>query len=607
MSALAALRTGLDVCLVGQREAKQALLVGLIARQHVYLEGPPGCGKSQLARALAQLSGASSAEPLVHRDLRAEDLLGEARLERERDGERERLRQRRAPLPLLAAELWLLDGITRAPGAALAPLMRALAERRALGRALPLECALATAGVPEQETAAEPLEPAWLDRFPLQVRMTGLIAAGELEAARSVLDGEPAPPLAAVLAGPTRGRLQRAAAQLPLSRDVARAWLALLEALAERLDPELAQRLSDRALLAAAPAVFRAHALLRGAPRVELEDLAAARLLLARRIPAEQQEELEQVLDAAAHARVPSVAPAADAGRSGSPGAGSGASQSAAPGSAARYGSAPLPQPARPASPDRADVLPLLRALEGEWARGRRGLREDPSGAPRGQRRLRALDEILDADPLETWLYAEGSWPGLPHAWRRQRRGSGAVALLRDVSASMEGRLSVWAGQVIAGLVRSARRSGLRVGYVEFAHEALCFRDGGRFFHRRYSRVLAQAARRRAAGRTSYEAPLRAALDELRRAPDPLRHVVLLTDGLPVAGDPEVRVERALARRLRVRVHTVFVGLGTCPEVLDRLSAETGGLAFLARPDQGGRIRVQTRTSRPELESCMNV
>jgi hypothetical protein len=93
----------------------------------------------------------------------------------------------------------------------------------------------------------------------------------------------------------------------------------------------------------------------------------------------------------------------------------------------------------------------------------------------------------------------------------------------------------------------------------------------------------------------------------LRRARDPQRHAILLTDGLPVTGDPEVRAERALARQLRVRVHTVFVGLGPCPEVLDRLSAETGGLAFLARPGPGGRIRVETRTSRPELESCTNV
>jgi len=248
-------------------------------------------------------------------------------------------------------------------------------------------------------------------------------------------------------------------------------------------------------------------------------------------------------------------------------------------------------------------VRPLLRALEGQWDRGRRGRREDPAGAPRGQRRLRSLDEALEADPLEMWLYAEGRWPGLPHAWLRLRRGSGAVALLRDVSASMEGRLGIWAGQVMAGLVRSARLSGLRVGYVEFDHEAHCFRDGGRFFHRRYSRLLAAASRRRAGGRTSYEAPLRAALDELRRAPDRMRHAVLLTDGLPVAGDPEVQAERALARRLGVRVHTVFVGLGRCPAVLDRVSTETGGLSFLARPVPGGRIRIEARGSGLERES----
>jgi hypothetical protein len=73
--------------------------------------------------------------------------------------------------------------------------------------------------------------------------------------------------------------------------------------------------------------------------------------------------------------------------------------------------------------------------------------------------------------------------------------------------------------------------------------------------------------------------------------------VVLLTDGVPIVGDPEVRRERALARRLGVRVHTVFIGLGECPEVLDRLSLETDGLRFRALPRADGRVAVRLRAA----------
>jgi MoxR-like ATPase len=591
---LTQLRAELEACAVGQSAAKHALLLGLIARQHVYLEGPPGCGKSRLALALARLSGASCAEPLLHRDLRAEDLLGDPVLQRERRGAGELLRHTRLPGALVAAEIWLLDGISRAPGAALAPLLHALDSRRALGRELGLECAIATAGLAEQERWGEPLEPAWLDRFPLQVRMTGLIAARDASGARALLDRGEAPLPAARLDARERAALQREAAALPLGRDVRRGWLALLAGVSVGLAPAEAARLSDRALLRSAAALLRANALLRGAARVEPEDLALAPLLLERRLPVERRPELAAAIEAARHAAESRTAPAGAAGRSGSPGAGSGASAHGEPGSAARQRTDALPRALRAPAPV-SDIRALVRALEGEWARGRSGRREDPAGAPRGQRRLRALDEALDADPVETWLFVAGRWPGSPRTWWRQRRGTGALALLRDVSASMEGRLGSWAGQVIAGLVQSARRHALRVGYVEFDHEAVCFRPDGRFFHRRYAGLLAAAARPRAAGRTSYEAPLRAALAELRRAPDRARHVVLLTDGLPVAGDPEVRSERALARRLGVRVHTVFIGLGACPAVLDRLSAETGGLRFQARPVAGGQIRLESR------------
>jgi hypothetical protein len=58
-----------------------------------------------------------------------------------------------------------------------------------------------------------------------------------------------------------------------------------------------------------------------------------------------------------------------------------------------------------------------------------------------------------------------------------------------------------------------------------------------------------------------------------------------------------VQSERALARQLGVKVHTVFLGLGECPSVLDEISRETGGLRFEARPAPGGRVTLRERAS----------
>ena len=44
-----------------------------------------------------------------------------------------------------------------------------------------------------------------------------------------------------------------------------------------------------------------------------------------------------------------------------------------------------------------------------------------------------------------------------------------------------------------------------------------------------------------------------------------------------------------------VKIHTVFIGNGPSPPILDRISLETLGLAFSARPERGGRIAIEKR------------
>jgi MoxR-like ATPase len=600
------LRAALDAVVFGQEDAKTGLLLALLAREHAYLEGPPGSGKSALARALAAASGARAAELAFHRDASAAELLGDVRLRREPRAHGERIALELALGPTADAELLVLDDLSRAPGEALGLFARVLGERRLGGRALPLETAVATSGPPDLESYADPLEPAQLDRFAIQVRLHGLVGARRFAVARALLDRDLAAAAPRALDTEVRHALQRRAAGLALEPAARAALLRAVERLAAAAGGEVAL-FSDRAFARAGPAVLRAHALLRGAPSAAAEDVRALRYMLARRVPEALEGDVAAILEEAILADQHSLVSAsgarpAAAERTGAPPAAGGAAAAAIPVDALESRNAALeavaPQPSARGRDETAAVDALVAALAGKLERGAVQRGEDAAGAPRAFRRMRRLDELHDADPVEALLLVEGRRSGA-RVYRRERRNAGgSIALLRDVSASMEGALARWAGEVVAGVVRVGARRRMRLGYVEFNHEAERFAAGGAFFHRRYRRVLALAARRRAEGRTNYEAPLRTALGELRQSAGRERHIVLVSDGVPVLGDPSVASERALARRLGVRVHTVFLGSGECPPVLDQLSRETDGLRFEARRSAGGRLVLRERGGR---------
>jgi Mg-chelatase subunit ChlD len=502
---------------------------------------------------------------------------------------------------LLRAEIALLDDLSRAPGEALAPLLRILSERLALGRCLPLRTAIATSVPPELESYVDPLGPSQLDRFAVQVRMRGLTWDQRWVLAKELLDFEPRLAAAPRLTGRQRRACWERVASLRIPPRTRQAFVKTLMRLRELAGADEAALLSDRVFGRAALRVLQAHALLRGATQVDPEDLQALRYMVARRLPEGLRAELAEHLQAIGNGE--EASPPFGLARAGEGlGAGGEAVLEPVPVPTAdrvhQPGEKP-PQPRHAEQSARADVNLILRALEGQIERGRVGSREEAGGSPRSHRPLRRLDEIFDADPVDVVRFVEGCLPGGPSVYARvRRRASGSVAVLRDVSASMEGRLSRWAGDVVAGIVCSAARWRMRIGYVEFNHEAERYDADGRFFHRGYRRLLALADRRRAEGRTNYESPLALALDEFRGRARRNRHIVLLTDGVPVLGDPAVRRERTLARKLGVRVHTVFLGLGEHPAILEEISRETGGLAFLGRPSADGRLCVRERGER---------
>ncbi|MXX61110.1 MAG: AAA domain-containing protein [Holophagales bacterium] len=617
-AAFVELRTALGRVLVGQDDAATGLTLALLAEQHAYLEGPPGCGKSELAAALAALSGARTHTLVFHRDIRETDLLGDVLLSRHRHRGHERLRRELIPGPLLQAEIALLEDLPRSPGEALGPLLRILAERHALGQPLPLESAVATGPLEQVEAPIDPLEPGQLDRFAVQLRLTGLLTGGLFDEAAVLLErgaaqepsraavrstaGSAHPP--AVMSTATRKAAQRAAAALQVEPRTLDAYHRLLDRLRQRTADESAsgdRLMSDRSFSSAALRLVRAHAFLRGAPAAAPRDLGAIRYMVAHRLPEEVQEDFDHILEEllgdppnVTMAETGAQMPGAQSQGDDSDGA-----AAASPASDSWIDDqADLPAPptlfGKPPPP--AQVDPLLRALVGRIERGRIDPDTDPGGQPRGYRPLRDLDELIDADLIEALLFADGRLPGAPRTFERKRKSAGgAVAVLRDISASMAGRLTVWSSQVVLGILRVAARRRMRVGYVEFHHRALPHHVGGRLLHRSYSRLAEQAGQAKAVGQTNYEAPLRTALEGLRGGSGRNRHVVLLTDGLPIIGDTTVRRERQLARRLGVALHTVFLGNGDCPPVLDDISLETGGLRFYGRPLAGGGLRLEER------------
>lgn len=596
---------------MGQELAKGALILAVLSRQHAYLEGAPGCGKSLLAAEMARLSGARSHTLAFHRDVRETDMLGDLVLRRSRVGRRERLRVDVAAGPLLRAEMALLEDLPRAPGEALGPLLRILADREALGQPLPLETAIGTgpAEIEGEELGQgfDPLEPGQLDRFGLQVRMTGLVQDRRWQDAHSALRRElvGSDPSAPALDRATRVRLQRAAASLPAPPAVRAAYSDVLRRFARMVQhhPDSARSLlSDRTFGRTAWSVFRAHALLRGGTEVEPQDLRALRYMVGKRLPEDLQEALEEIVEELLLNPFPDAPGGVAMVASNAPGLEmeDGARTEAADGQGQielSEGEAQELPAADPATVAAAQVESLLRAFVGRIERGKVEPDEDPGGQPRGYRPLRRLDELFDGDLVEAKLFTEGRLPGAPRTYRRSRRNAGgAVVILRDVSTSMAGPRNRWAREVVAGLIRIASRRKMRVGYIEFHHRALPRPVAGRLLHRSYGKLISLAAKAHPLGQTNYQEPLHLALDTLQGRRGKNRHIVMLTDGLPITGDVRVKGERRLAERLGVSVHTVFLGEGECPSILDVISKETGGLRFLARVARAGTLTVEERS-----------
>ncbi len=296
------LRELLDARIVGHDDVKRALLLGLVCREHVYLEGPPGAAKTLMAELVARGSALNFFFFQFHRDTRLTELLGDVVLERRPVEGGERILQRIEPGGLLTCEVCVLDDISRAPGEALNVLLRILNERRYGDAPLPLLSAIATGNPASDEYYNEPLDPANLDRFAIQLRVPGLLQSGDDELARRLVErfaqdaGLDVPDAAPVAEREAFEQLYRALPDVRIPGPLVDALLGVLRALVEehelRDDNSL---LTDRTFLVRALKLLRGRALLAGREQAELEDLRVLEWMTTFRVPAE------------VHARVPEL------------------------------------------------------------------------------------------------------------------------------------------------------------------------------------------------------------------------------------------------------------------------------------------------------------
>jgi MoxR-like ATPase len=275
------LRELLDRHVVGHADAKHALLLGLLCREHIYLEGPPGTAKTRMAEVVARGSGLRFFFHQLHRDTRLPDLVGDIVLERQSlpGGGGERIAQRIEPGGILTSEVCVLDDLSRAPGEALNVLLRVLNERR-FG-----------------------LDPANLDRFALQLRVGSLLQSRQLEAARALLEGfaggavEERPDPQPVVARADLDQLHASLPGVELPAAIREALLELLRRLVvDHGCDESRALLTDRSFLVKAVKLLRGRALLAGRAQVAAEDLHVLELMTTFRVPDEVHAALPEII-----------------------------------------------------------------------------------------------------------------------------------------------------------------------------------------------------------------------------------------------------------------------------------------------------------------------
>jgi MoxR-like ATPase len=293
--ALVALRTQVAKAVVGQDAAVTGLVIALLCRGHVLLEGVPGVAKTLMVRALAASLSMDTKRVQFTPDLMPGDVTGSLVY----DARTADFSFRPGPV---FTNLMLADEINRTPPKTQAALLEAMEERQVTvegtPRALPDPFLVAATQNPVEYEGTYPLPEAQLDRFLLKLTLPLPPRQDEITVLRRHADGFDPRDLAAAGVRPVAGP-----AELAAGRAAVRRVAIADEVLAYVVDLGRATRESSALQLGVSPrganallSAARAWAWLSGRDYVTPDDVKAlARPALRHRVQLRAEAELEGV------------------------------------------------------------------------------------------------------------------------------------------------------------------------------------------------------------------------------------------------------------------------------------------------------------------------
>lgn len=294
----------MDSRVVGHDEIKTALLLGVISREHIYIEGPPGTAKTMLAEIISNAAQLKFFFYQLHRDTRLSELLGDLVIAREEaeNGGGELIRQKIIRGGILTSQICLLDDISRAPGESLNVLLRILNERKFGDEGIPLLTAIATSNPTADEYYNEPLDPANLDRFVLQIRSHGLSYGRHWDDARKIVklysDSMNELNVPEVVNKEVFDTYYEKLNSIKFPDTVQNGLIEFITKLIERFNlDESNSMISDRTFFVKSIKIIKSYALLHDRDSCTLKDLKALKFMLAFRVPEDVFAQIDKLLE----------------------------------------------------------------------------------------------------------------------------------------------------------------------------------------------------------------------------------------------------------------------------------------------------------------------